>query len=345
MVEQGSCCHSGKAVFYKNKLFLTACLIAALLAAPWAWPALAAWRAAFLLYIGKIWWAILAGLLVGGAIEYYIPREYISHSLASARPSSIFRAVSLGFLMSACSHGVLAISIQLHKKGASNPAVVSFLLASPWANFTITVMLLGFFGWKGLFIIFGALLVAINTGFIFMFLEKKGLVEKNKNSLQLAGDFSIAVDVRKRMKAYRFSIRGLIRDAQGVAAGALALSDMVLRWVVMGILIASATSVYVPQHFFHRYLGPGIPGLFMTLLMATVIEVCSEGSSPLAFEIFRQTRALGNSFAFLMAGVVTDYTEIGLLWASVGRRVALFMPLVSVPQVLLLGYLANVIFR
>ena len=65
----------------------------------------------------------------------------------------------------------------------------------------------------------------------------------------------------------------------------------------------------------------------------------------MAFEIFRQTRALGNSFAFLMAGVVTDYTEIGLLWASVGRRVALFMPLVSVPQVLLLGYLANVIFR
>jgi uncharacterized membrane protein YraQ (UPF0718 family) len=79
----------------------------------------------------------------------------------------------------------------------------------------------------------------------------------------------------------------------------------------------------------------------VTLALATIIEVCSEGSSPLAFEIYRQTGALGNSFTFLMAGVATDYTEIGLLWANVGRRVALWLPLVSVPQVILLGFIFN----
>jgi uncharacterized membrane protein YraQ (UPF0718 family) len=88
-------------------------------------------------------------------------------------------------------------------------------------------------------------------------------------------------------------------------------------------------------------MGPTILGLFVTLALATVIEVCSEGSSPLAFEIYRQTHALGNSFTFLMAGVVTDYTEIGLLWMNVGRRVALWLPLVTVPQVILLGLIFN----
>jgi uncharacterized membrane protein YraQ (UPF0718 family) len=84
--------------------------------------------------------------------------------------------------------------------------------------------------------------------------------------------------------------------------------------------------------------------LIITLALATIIEVCSEGSSPLAFEIYRRTGALGNSFVFLMAGVVTDYTEIGLLWTNVGRRTALWLPVITVPQVVLIGYLANLIF-
>jgi hypothetical protein len=46
-----------------------------------------------------------------------------------------------------------------------------------------------------------------------------------------------------------------------------------------------------------------------------------------------------------MAGVATDYTEIGLLWTNVGRRVALWMPVVTVPQIVAIGYLANLIFR
>ena len=93
---------------------------------------------------------------------------------------------------------------------------------------------------------------------------------------------------------------------------------------------------------FSRFLGPTTLGLLATLLVATVIEVCSEGSAPMAFEIFRQTGALGNSFVFLMAGVATDYTEIGLLWHNVGRKTALWLPVVAVPQVVILGIIANV---
>jgi len=328
----------------KNKLFLIAVFSALLVLTSFFVPALIPLRKTLLLYLKTIWWAVALGLLLGGVIDYYIPREYISKILASKRTSSIFNAVFLGFLMSACSHGILALSIQLHKKGASNPAVVSFLLASPWANLTITVMLAAFFGLKGLFIILAALLVAINTGFIFMFLEKKGLIESNKNIVAVAEGFSIISDLRRRIKNYVFGFNTLIADLEGIVRGAIALSDMVLWWIALGILIASVAGAYIPVHFFHRFMGPTLAGLLVTLVLATVIEVCSEGSSPLAFEIYRQTGALGNSFVFLMAGVVTDYTEIGLLWANVGRRTALWLPVVCVPQVLLLGYFMNLIF-
>ena len=73
----------------------------------------------------------------------------------------------------------------------------------------------------------------------------------------------------------------------------------------------------------------------MTLFFATILEVCSEGTSIIAFELYRNTHAIGNVFIFLMAGVATDYTEIGLLWSNIGRRTALFLPLVTLPQIIL----------
>jgi uncharacterized membrane protein YraQ (UPF0718 family) len=329
---------------FKNKLFIVVSIPTLLILLSFFIPLLVAFRNSFFMYLKTIWWAVLLGLFLGGVIDYYIPQEYISKILARKNPFTIFNAVFLGFLMSACSHGILALSIQLHKKGAANPAVVSFLLASPWANFTITVMLMSLFGLKGLFIIVAAIIIALNTGFIFMFLEKKGLIEKNKNTVSVSESFSILEDFKTRLKNYRFGFKSAINDFKGIVNGAIALSDMVLWWIILGIFIASIAGAYIPVHFFHRFMGPTLLGLMVTLAVATVIEVCSEGSSPLAFEIYRQTGALGNSFVFLMAGVATDYTEIGLLWANVGRRVALWLPIIAVPQVVIIGYLANIIF-
>lgn len=343
--ETGVCYPSAKKSFFKNKLFIISLLAVVLIIVSFFVSFLAPFRRVFSHYLKTIWWAVGLGLFLGGIIDYYVPREYISKILSRKRPATIFKAVLLGFLMSACSHGILALSIQLHKKGASNPAVVSFLLASPWANFTITVMLISLFGLKGVFIILSAIIVAINTGLIFMFLENKGLIETNKNTIEFLEHFSILKDFRTKTKGYKFSFRSLFSDFRGVVNGALSLSDMVLWWIILGILIASLAGAYIPAHIFHKFMGPTLLGLLITLALATVIEVCSEGSSPLAFEIYRQTNALGNSFVFLMAGVVTDYTEIGLLWTNVGRRVALWLPVITVPQVILIGYIMNIIFR
>lgn len=331
--------------FFKNRLFIISSIPILLIWISFFIPILEPFRKAFLMYLKTIWWAVALGLFLGGAIDYYIPKEYISKILAKKAPSTIRNAVFLGFLMSACSHGILALSIQLHKKGASNPAVVSFLLASPWANFTITIMLMGLFGLKGIFIIVSAIIVAISTGFIFIFLEKKGLIERNKNIVEVSEKFSILNDLKLRLKNYKFSLETIITDFRGIIKGALALSDMVLWWIILGILIASFAAAYIPVQIFHRFMGPTLLGLMVTLILATVIEVCSEGSSPLAFEIYRQTHALGNSFVFLMAGVATDYTEIGLLWANVGRRTAIWLPLITVPQIVFIGYITNIIFR
>lgn len=330
--------------FYKNKLFIVSAAVASLILVSYIVPSLVPFREAFFMYLRKIWWAILLGLALGGFIDHYVPREYISLILASPGKKTIFYSVIIGFFMSTCSHGILALAIQLHKKGASTPAVVAFLLASPWANMALTIMLIGFFGLKALYIVFSAVLIAIITGFIYQFLEERGMVEKNPNIAKVEKGFSITKDINKRFKSYKLTARGLKEDARGILKGMASLADMVLWWIFIGMALASLAGAYIPAHIFTSYMGPTFLGLLVTLAVATVIEVCSEGSSPMAFEIYRQTGAFGNTLAFLMAGVATDYTEIGLIWHNVGRKAALWLPVITVPQILILGFLANILF-
>jgi hypothetical protein len=52
--------------------------------------------------------------------------------------------------------------------------------------------------------------------------------------------------------------------------------------------------------------------------------------------------APGNSFAFLMAGVATDYTEIMVLRDTTKTwKIPLFLPLITLPQIILLGWILN----
>jgi len=302
-------------------------------------------------YFILIWWAVLIGFLIGGFIDYFVPRSYIEKYLSRPKKRTILYAVIFGFLMSACSHGILAIAIELYRKGANTSSVVAFLLASPWANLPITVLLFGFFGWKALLIVVSALVIAIITGLIYQVLERKGMVECRQcikgEDRPVLTDFSIIQDVRKRWDEFKFTRHNVWEAVKGTLNGSWSLAKMVLWWLIIGMLMAAFVRALVntgviTHDMFMTYMGPSILGLLVTLVFATIIEVCSEGSSPLAFEIYNQTKAFGNSTVFLLSGVVTDVTEIGLIWSNIGRKAAIWLPIITVPQALIFGYLFNV---
>ena len=342
--ERSCCCPADrdkKNPWYRNGLLWVSLSTAILLGASLRFPALRPFYDAFMHYVRMVFWPVAIGFLLGGLIDHFVAEEYISKHLAVPKRRTILYSVGLGFLMSACCHGVLAISMEVHKKGASGPAVVSFLLASPWSNLPITILLFGFFGSKALLIVGGALLIALNTGLILQGLEHFGKIEKNPNSVTVEKDFSILKDMAEKFRNYRWTRKAVAADLHGVWAGVRSLSHMVLLWILIGTVLASLISAFVPSNIFHQYLGPTLLGLFATLGMATVIEVCSQGTAPLAFEIYRQTGAFGNAFAFLMAGVVTNFTQIALVWKNIGRRTALWMLAISLPQVVLLGWIFN----
>ena len=118
-----------------------------------------------------------------------------------------------------------------------------------------------------------------------------------------------------------------------------------MRWILFGVCLASAIRAIASPETFAAFFGPTLLGLGMTIAVATVLEVCSEGSTPVAADILNRAGAPGNSFAFLMGGVATDYREVMVLRATTSSwKIALFLPLISLPQVIFLAWLINTFY-
>jgi hypothetical protein len=288
---------------------------------------------------------VLLGLLLGGMVDHFIPKEYIIRWLAGKHRRTILASAGLGFLASSCSHGCLALSMELYRKGASVPAVITFLLASPWASLSLTLLIVSMMGAKGLLVVVAALGIAMTSGFSFQQLESRGWVDPNPHTVALPEQFSIRQDLKRRFQNKPWTAQELSGDLRGIALGSWELAQMVVFWVALGFTFSAVLGALLPESWWGAYFGPSLPGLLATMLAATVIEVCSEGTAPLAVELFRRTGALGNAFAFLMGGVVTDFTELSLLWSNLGKKVVGWFLLVTLPQVFLVGLILNFLWR
>ncbi|MDX9689647.1 MAG: ATPase [Proteobacteria bacterium] len=289
--------------------------------------------------VHSVWWGVLVGFVFVGILSK-IPRNFIMAIFGrGGTVKGLLRATGAGVLLDLCSHGILMVGVRLYERGASLGQVIAFLMASPWNSLSLTLILIGLIGlpWTLAFIVL-SMIIALVTGWIFDRLVERGVLPCNPNSEQVKEDFNFWPEAKKEWSHLRLNGK-LLREM--VANGARD-SQMVLRWLFVGILLAALLRAFVPADAFGHYFGPTFMGLVFTLILTTIIEVCSEGSAPIAADIFTRAAAPGNAFAFLMAGVATDYTEIMVLKdVTKSWKIALFLPLISVPQIVLVGWIIN----
>ncbi len=285
----------------------------------------------------KAWWGLLAGI-VAVAVIGRVPRELVAAALGrGGSMSGLMRAVGAGVLLDLCNHGVLMVGMSLYKRGASLGQTLAFLIASPWNSLSLTLILAALIGWKWMLAFIAlSMVVALVTGWLADRLVGAGKLPPNPNSVDLPKGYRMLPALRGVLRSLRPGWENYGRLAKEGLEG----SKMVLRWVLFGFVLTAAIRALVPLEVFRQYFGPGLLGLFLTLVATTVIEVCSEGSSPLAADLFTRANAPGNAFVFLMAGAATDYTEIlSLRETTRSWRATLALPLLSTPQVLLIGWL------
>jgi uncharacterized membrane protein YraQ (UPF0718 family) len=290
-------------------------------------------------FLKDMWWGVALGLISVGMMNK-IPREYFTAIMGRGDSfGDIVKSAFAGIVLDMCNHGILVVAGKLYERGLSSAQVITFLVASPWNSLSITFILIALIGLKWtLIFIMASVVVAIVTGVAIQFLTKNGTLPPNPHTLDLHKDFDVLVDAKARLKTFKFT-KSWFKD---VAVDGWTDGQMIIRWILFGTIIAAAIHAFVPTHLFAQYFGPSLLGLGLTLIAATLIEICSEGSAPIAAEIMNTAQAPGNAFAFLMAGVATDYTEILVVREfTKSWKIAFAIPLVTVPQIIVLGLLMN----
>lgn len=339
-----STCHSKK----RDYLFETVSVISVVLylghLASWAgWSPPAASGHLFHQFfnlINLMSWGIALGIIFVGILGK-IPREYVVSVLG--RPGtrgSLLRATAAGLLLDLCNHGILMIGMKLYERGASTGQVMAFLIASPWNSFSLTVILIALIGiwWTLAFVLLSAV-IALVSGKIFDHFESRQIIPKNPHLTDIPTDFRFWASLKKDLSGVRIN-GSLILN---LLWNGLKDSKMILKWIFLGAILSSMVGAFVEPATLQQYFGPSLMGLGLTLLATTLLEICSEGSTPLAADLMNRAQAPGNSFTFLMAGVSTDYTEIMSIKSTMASwKIALLLPIVTVPQVLVIGYLLNI---
>lgn len=289
--------------------------------------------------MNTIWWGVTLGILMVAVLSK-VPREFVISILGThSGLNGILRATAAGVLLDLCSHGILMVGAKLYERGASIGQIMAFLIASPWNSFSLTLILIALIGisWTLAFIAL-SMVIAVIVGLIFDVLVKKSVLPANPQKVDLPSDFKFWSAARKGLSETNFTPAFL----SSMIVSGIKESRMVVRWILFGVLLAGLVRAFVTPEQFGTYFGPTLAGLGLTVLVATILEVCSEGSTPIAADLLTRAKAPGNSFAFLMTGVSTDYTEIMILKDTTKSwKISLFLPLLTVPQVIVIAWLMN----
>ncbi|AUM12990.1 permease [Ketobacter alkanivorans] len=338
----GDSCHDHSRVdwlFWGSSAVLAMSILAA--AMPESWlpdiPYLVTFITAEWELVQDMWLGMFIGVFSIGLMNL-LPKDTILNALGRQRGvGSVLRAAAAGIVLDLCNHGLLLIAGKLYKSGVRYSQVLAFLIASPWNSLSLTIVMFALLGWAWTLTFIGlSFLVAVVAGLIVDGMESRGSIEENpfRAETERAEKISVKDNVRRIRRE-----RGLFRT---VCLDSFSESKMIMRWLLFGMVLAALIKTFVSQDAMQTWFGPTLVGLGLTLVAATVIEVCSEGLLPIAADLLTRAAAPGNAFTFMMAGVSTDYTEIMVLKETTGRwKMAFVLPLVTLPQILLLGVLLN----
>ena len=283
-------------------------------------------------------WGILLGMVFVGILEK-IPKELVISFLGKAGFGGIVKAVIAGVLLDLCSHGVLMVGMKLYDRGVRLGQVMAFLIASPWNSVSLTLVLWALIGFKWMMaFLLLSMVIALISGVLFDHLVQKKVLPENPNKIDIDPNFEFGKSIKSHWSGTKLNTKFFTEILVDGVKG----SKTVLRWIFIGVILASLIQTFVSPENFETYFGPTLLGLGLTIMVATILEVCSEGSTPIAADLVVRGQAPGNGFAFLMTGVSTDYTEImSLKETTKSWKIAWFLPLITLPQVILIALLLN----
>jgi uncharacterized protein len=279
-----------------------------------------------LLMAYAVWWALVLGFAISGAVQAWVPRERIEATLAGEGARPVAWATGLGAASSSCSYAAVAIAKSLFQKGASAASALAFQFASTNLVWELGLVLWVLIGWQftlaeylgGILMI--VLMVILLRAFVSARLEREA--REHARAAQEDGH-SHGAGAEER------------RSLTDVAVNFRSDWTMLYREIAAGFLLAGFIGL-LGDEFFNGLFLSDAPTWLATLenvivgpLIAVLSFVCSVGNVPLAAVLWSG----GISFAGVMSFIFADLIVLPIVaiyrkyygWPFTVRIVALML--------------------
>lgn len=274
------------------------------------------------LYLDAAPWLLL-GLLAAGLIKAWVPEHTLSRRLGGGGSRPVVYAALIGAPLPLCSCGVLPAALGLHRGGASRPATVSFLIATPETgvdSIAVSYALLG----PVMAVVrpLAAILSAIFTGLL------SAIAPASAASTIAASDgcsgagCCAASSVDSCATPPPAKTGGFDRTIQGVRYAATDILDDIALWLVIGILLAGAVATFIPPQTLAEW-GSGLPAMLLMLLVGVPMYICATASTPMAAALLLAGISPGTVLVFLLAGPATNIATLAVVRRELGGGVLL----------------------
>lgn len=247
---------------------------------------------------------LLLGFLIAGLLHAFVPGGFYARYLARSDFRSVALAALFGVPLPLCSCGVIPTAMAMRREGASKAATVSFLIATPQTGIDSIFVTAGLLGVPFALLrpvvafvtaLFGGSLVGAAVR------EEAPLTEdaspRERRSLSFWG---------KCREALRYGFGEMMQD--------------IGRWLVVGLLLAGAITILVPDDLFAVTTRHPLLGMLLVLVLSIPMYLCATGSVPIAAALMLKGLSPGTALVLLMAGPATNMAAILVIGKVLGRR-------------------------
>ncbi|MCQ2287643.1 MAG: SO_0444 family Cu/Zn efflux transporter [Muribaculaceae bacterium] len=254
---------------------------------------------------------LVLGFLIAGVLHAFVPSAVYSRFLAGTGVRSVVTAAAIGVPLPLCSCGVLPTAVSLRRNGASRAATTSFLIATPQTGVdsiaaTYSMMGLPFAILRPI----AALVTAMLGGTVLGALESRGKLdgENSFDEEQAAEQQLPPTLLGKVVETLRY---GLVEMMQNIG-----------KWLVLGLVVATLITVWVPDDFFTTYANNHFLNMLVVVAVAVPMYVCATGSIPIAAALMMKGLSPGCALVMLMAGPAANVASMLVVGRAMGRRAA-----------------------
>lgn len=243
---------------------------------------------------------LMLGFLFAGALHVWFPQNKIYRYLGKHNLRSVINASLIGVPLPLCSCGVIPTGISFHKNGASKGAAISFMTSTPQTGVDSILVT---WSMLGLPMAIVRPITAMITG--------------------VAGGWWVNKGEQKRIATKPMEPQTTTHNKRGIIAMLkYAFVDFmadIVKWLVIGLLLAALINVVVPDDFFSTYMTNSYYEYFFVILASVPLYVCATASVPIAAVLILKGISPGAALVFLMAGPATNAATITVIAQTLGR--------------------------